>query len=110
MDAFTRVRNDYANDPTRLALVVDGIERAVAKSRDGAALTDREVNRRIRICAEWFLQLRHECGYSTIRAADCLSEALRCAVHGTNYEPSTRSSWHATADASSDRDRIVLLG
>ncbi len=109
MDALSRIATDYANDRTRFDTIVGGIDRAVRKSfvtNPVTYSTDAETRHRIETAANWFVKLRYEAGYSTLRAVDCMEDALICDLSQIDYIPSTRDSWVASA---TDRDRIILL-
>lgn len=49
--------------------------------------SEREVERRFKICEEWFRVMRGDCGYSVDRAVDFLPHALRCTLDGVSFEP-----------------------
>lgn len=56
--------------------------------RGGAVLGTRaEVKRRTEICLKWFRVMRGDLGYSTERALDFLSLALRTELDGGKWEP-----------------------
>lgn len=57
-------------------------------------ITDAEVKERADICYDLFIQMRTDLHYSTHKALDVLSTALRAQLDGTEWRPSDpERSW-----------------
>jgi hypothetical protein len=67
------IENSFAQDQARSLVVL--------------LKTEREVERRFKICEEWFRVMRGDCGYSVDRSVDFLPHALRCTLDGVAFEP-----------------------
>lgn len=89
-------------DPQQMRPVEYAVTRIVAASfhedaRKGAGLQGRitgevrattaEVKRRAEIAWDWFVSMRAECGFSTVRALDLLPAALRSELDGVPWIP-----------------------
>lgn len=102
-------------DPVQMRQVELVVTRTVANSfhedaRKGGGLqgrikgelraTDAEIRRRAGIAWDWFVAMRAECGYSTIRALDFLPQALRAELDGVPWlPPPPERAWRPTGGA-----------
>ncbi len=96
-----------SEDPTNVARLVKGIERAIQRSsdqdlvRDGAGrviTTAAEIKRRTNLCIDAAKVLRHDMKWSVPRIVDALPRILRRQLDGQDWDPTTESarlSWFA---------------
>lgn len=94
---------ELVRKPEDLQRAAVGFIRAIGNSfqqdQDRTRLTilksDIEVERRFRICEEWFRVMRADCGYSIDRSLDFLPHALRCTLDNVAFEPpsATGTGW-----------------
>lgn len=94
-----------SENPSNIAKLVKGVERAVQRSydddriRDGAGkviTTKDEIKRRVNLCVDMAKQLRHDAKWSVDRIADALPRMLRRRLDGQDFDPTTeaaRASW-----------------
>lgn len=86
---------ELVRKPEDLQRAAIGFIRAIGNSfqqdQDRTMLTilksDVEVERRFRICEEWFRVMRADMGYSLDRTLDFMPHALRCTLDGVSFEP-----------------------
>jgi hypothetical protein len=80
------------------ARAIDAITRAIDESFTScpARMTRNAVTERFDVCLKIIARLRHEHGWSLLRAFDHVGTYLRCELSGIAYSPKdTRSVWAA---------------
>jgi hypothetical protein len=68
-------------------VIQDSFVQDAVRSKGRVVGTQAEVKRRTEICLKWFRVMRGDLGYSTERALDFLSLALRKELDGESWEP-----------------------
>lgn len=71
------VAQSFIEEQTRLVQIPGSVKQP----------TRNEIKHRTDIVMNWFLVMRNEIGFSTARALDMLSEALRTELDGGNWTP-----------------------
>jgi hypothetical protein len=89
--AVTRIVAQSFHEDAKKAAGLQG--RVVGEVR----ATEREVRRRANIAWDWFIAMRAECGFSSIRAVDLLPAALRSELEGVPWiPPPPERAWRPT--------------
>lgn len=87
---ISAIENSFRQDQARSSIVI--------------LKTEREVERRFRICEEWFRVMRGDCGYSVDKSIDFLPRALRCTLDGVAFEPPANATGWAPAILQEDNN------